>query len=80
MQMATRYPIPGTLSTCADFIIDSSNIMMSVDLFNKANAFIDFSTILKIFTDLDNSLWIAYTVFHQNNYTSHILVLDIKQN
>ena len=47
MQMAMRYPIPGTLSTCADFILDPSNMVMLVDLFNKARVFINFSTTLK---------------------------------
>ena len=47
MQMAMRYPIPGILSTCADFVLDQSNIMMSDDLFNKAKVFISFSTTLK---------------------------------
>ena len=47
MQMATGYLIPGILSTCADFVLDQSNIMMSDDLFNKAKVFISFSTTLK---------------------------------
>ena len=47
MQMAMRYLIPGILSTCADFILDQSNMVMSVDLFNKAKVFISFSTTLK---------------------------------
>ena len=47
MQMAMRYPIPGILSTCVDFILDQSNKMMSVDLLNKAKVFISFSTTLK---------------------------------
>ena len=55
MQMATRYPIPGILSTCADFILDPSNMVMSVDLFNKAKAFISFSTTLKAVFNLTAS-------------------------
>jgi len=47
MQMAMRYPIPGILNTCACFILDPSNKVMSVDLFNKARVFINFSTTLK---------------------------------
>ena len=47
MQMARRYPIPGTLSTCTNSIIDPSNMVMSVDPFNKAKVFISFSTTLK---------------------------------
>jgi len=57
MQMAMRYPIPGILSTCADFILDPSNMVMSVDLFNKAKAFISFSTTLKaVFNPTTSSL------------------------
>ena len=33
---------------------------------------------IQIHTDLDNLFKIAYTVFHQDNYTSHILVLNIR--
>ena len=47
MQMAMRYPIPGILSTCTDFIFDPSNMVMSIDLFNKVKVFISFSTTLK---------------------------------
>ena len=47
MQMATRYPIPEILNTYADFILDPSNMVTLVDLFNKARVFISFSTILK---------------------------------
>jgi hypothetical protein len=45
--MVMRYPIPGTLSICADFILDPSIMVMSVDLFNKARVFISRSTTLK---------------------------------
>ena len=37
----------GTSSTCADFILDPSNTVMSVDLFNKARVSISFLTTLK---------------------------------
>ena len=47
MQMAMRNPIPGILSTCVDFIPGPSNMVMSVDLFNKAKVFISFSATLK---------------------------------
>ena len=47
MQMVMRYPIPGILSTCVDFIPGPSNMVMSVDLFNKAKVFISFSATLK---------------------------------
>jgi len=47
MQMAMRYLILEILSTCADFILDPRNMVMLVDLFNKAKAFISFSTTLK---------------------------------
>ena len=47
MQMVMRYPIPGILSTCVDFIPGPSNMVMSVDLFDKAKVFISFSTTLK---------------------------------
>jgi hypothetical protein len=55
MQMAIRYPIPGILSTCADFLLDPSNMVVSVDLFKKAKAFIIFSTILKTVFNLTAS-------------------------
>ena len=47
MQMAIRSPIPRILNTCVDFILDLSNMVMSVDLFNKARVFISSSTTLK---------------------------------
>ena len=46
MQMSMSYPIPGILSTGADFILDPSNMVLSVDLFNKARVSISFSTTL----------------------------------
>ena len=39
MQTVMRYPIPGISSTCADFIVDPSYMVMSVDLFNKVKGF-----------------------------------------
>ena len=36
MLTVMKYPIPGTSSTCADFILDPSYMVMSVDLFNKS--------------------------------------------
>jgi hypothetical protein len=88
--MVMRYPIPRILNACADFILDSSSMVMSVDLFNKARVFLGFSTTLKavfnlaassLTTDsyrLDNLFRIAYTVLHQGNCTSLILFLDIR--
>ena len=72
MQMIMRYPIPGTSSTCTDFTLDPSNMVMSVDLFNKAKVFISFSTTLKAAFNLVASLlpykkvhpiptWITYS-------------------
>jgi len=52
MQMAMRYPIPRILSTCADYILDLSNMVMPVDLFNKATVVISFSTTLKVVFNL----------------------------
>ena len=100
--MVMRYPIPGILNTCIDFILDPSNMVMSVVLFNKARVFISSSTTLKaVFNQaasspttlqkvfptkiisidsyrLDNMFRIVYTVLDRDNYTSHILVLDIR--
>jgi len=39
MQMAMMYRIPGILSTCASSILDPSNMVVSVDFFNKARVF-----------------------------------------
>ena len=50
--MATRYPIPEILNTYAYFILDPSNMVMSVDLFNKARVFTSFSTTLKAIFNL----------------------------
>ena len=47
MQTVMRYPIPGTSSTCVDFILHSSHNVKSVDLFNKVRVFISFLTTLK---------------------------------
>ena len=103
MQMAMRYPIPGILSTCTDFILDPSNMVMSVDLFNKARVFINCSTTLKAVFNLAapspttlrkvfptriistdsyrprQPNWDSlHSFFHWDNYTSHILVLNIR--
>ena len=58
MQTAMRYPIPGTSSTCADFILDPSYIVMSVDLFNKSRVSINRSTTLEAVFNLATSYWI----------------------
>ena len=54
MQMAMRYQIHGISSTCANSTLDPSNMVMSVDLFNKAKAFISSSTTLKAVFQLDS--------------------------
>ena len=64
MQTVIRYPIPGTLSTCADFILDPSYMMMSVELFSKSRVSINFSVILKAVFNLTASYWTTlYKVF-----------------
>ena len=64
MQMATRYPIPGILNTCKDFILDPGSMVTSVDLFNKARVFISFSTTLKaVFSLAASSLTTLQKVF-----------------
>ena len=54
MKMAMRYRIPGILSTCANSILDPSNMVMSVDLFNKARVFTGISTTLKAISLADS--------------------------
>ena len=57
MQTVMRYPILGTSNTYADFILDPSYMMMSVDLFNKSRVSINFSTILKTVFNPAASYW-----------------------
>ena len=59
----------GTSSTCADFILDPSNIVMSVDLFNKAKVFISFSATLKVAFNLVASL-LPYKKVHPTRVIS----------
>ena len=47
MQTVMRHPIPGISSTCADFILNPSYMMMPVELFSKLRVSINFLVTLK---------------------------------
>jgi hypothetical protein len=66
MPKVMRYPIPRISSTCADFILDPSYMVMSVDLFNKSRVPINFLTTLKAVVNLAASHWIISLIGFYN--------------
>ena len=75
--MVMRYPIPRILNACADFILDSNSMVMSVDLFNKAKVFISFSATLKaVFNLAASSLTIFQKVFPTRTLSTDSYRLD----